>query len=105
MYLLLGTRKEHPRSIMTKGELMRSPYFWFVLTGLLAMRWVYLLLRVSAYRIDRPQGGSFGVPYFWSSQGWDKRNYTEEGQPLLRQTRLTVTAAWVCAVIGLLLLP
>jgi hypothetical protein len=84
---------------------MTLAYFWFVLAGILAIRWIYLELRVSAYRIDRPQGGRFGVPYFWNWQGWNKRNYTEDGQPLLRQLKRTVAAVWICIVVGFVLLP
>jgi hypothetical protein len=45
---------------------------------------IFLLFRVSAFRIDRPDHrGYFGLPYFWNTKYFDPGNFTPDGRQLL----------------------
>jgi hypothetical protein len=78
----------------------------FLIGGISLCRGIYLLLRVSSYRIDRPtSGGRFGVPYFWNSKYWHKKNFRAEGHAMLRQLQVSAIVTWVFGVLGLVSLP
>jgi hypothetical protein len=83
---------------------MNAPNLSFLLAGLLLIRAIYLIFRVSAYRVDRPEGDRFGVPYFGGDKYWHKSNFTPKGHPILRQLKLTAIAVWISAFIGGVLL-
>jgi hypothetical protein len=62
-----------------------------------------LLLRVSGYRVDRPDSnGGIGIPYFWNTKYLYKKNFTPGGHVWLRRLHLCAIIFWVCAFIGLL---
>jgi hypothetical protein len=81
-------------------------YIWLAVAGLLLPVATFLLLRASAYRIDRPQTdrARFGVPYFWNWKYWNKKYYFEEGHRWLRMFQLCTIALWICVFIGLVLI-
>jgi hypothetical protein len=76
---------------------------WLLVAALLVPVHVYLLLRASAYRVDRPDSnGGFGVPYFWNSKYLHKKNFRPEGHKWLSRLHLCTVIFWAFAIIGLL---
>ena len=79
---------------------------WLVAAALLFPVNIYLLLRASAYRIDRPDSdGGLGVPYLWNSKYLYKKNFTPEGHIWLRRLQLCATIMGLLAFIGLIQMP
>ena len=78
------------------------PFCWLEIVGAIVWLWgLYLVLRVSAYRVNRPgHKGYFGVPYFWNIKFLSRSNFASEGQGLLRWLWVAGGAFGVLAVLA-----